>query len=151
PDRHALPPVVEPAPARDAVDVAAHLDPRQGEELLPGPAPRTLDQPEDSKIPLGEVHLRDRAMVEHRPFVGEDLAGRESLPLPGDLGGIGQWTGGVHDSMLHGPRLDPKRWAWTAAEDGLRERHGLGLIAHRPGHARRSGPWRSRRGREIGP
>ena len=70
---------VEPAPARDAVDVLRHLDPRQLAQLLPGQRQRRVDLAGDREVPAREVGrvLGDRAGVKHRPLLGQVLARRQ--------------------------------------------------------------------------
>ena len=46
---------VEPAPARDAVDVLRHLDPRQLAQLLPAQRQRRVDLAGDREVPAGEI------------------------------------------------------------------------------------------------
>ena len=69
---------VEPAPARDAVDVLRHLDSRQLVQLLPVERDRGVDLAGDPEVPAGEVGgiRRDRAGMEDRPLLGQVLARR---------------------------------------------------------------------------
>ena len=55
---HAAEARVEPAPARDAVDVGRDLGLRQLPELLPREPDRVLDLTEDAEIPHREIDLR---------------------------------------------------------------------------------------------
>ena len=73
---------VEPAPARDAVDVLRHLDARKLVQLLPRQRHRGVDLAGDAEVPAGEIGRirRDRAGVEDRPFLGQVLAGRAAGP-----------------------------------------------------------------------
>jgi len=67
--------IVEPAPPRNAVDVAHGLLLRQRAELAPGDLERVRDQTGDAESPRREVHRRDPSGVEHRPLPGLDLTG----------------------------------------------------------------------------
>src|SRR5213592_1701989 len=68
---------VEAAPARHAVDVDGDLGARKRLELVPCARDRPLDFAEDAEVPRGQVGLRDRAGMEHRPLLGQVLPGRE--------------------------------------------------------------------------
>jgi hypothetical protein len=68
---------VEPAPARDAVDVDDHLRCRQRAELVVAQPRLALDLAEDAEVPAREVDVRDVAGVEHGPLLGEVLPRRQ--------------------------------------------------------------------------
>src|SRR5947208_4152258 len=82
------------------MDVAPDSNPRQGPELLVGPAHRLLHQAEHPELPGREVGARDRAVVQHRPLVGEDLAGRKPRLVLRALSGIGRIGPGIHARNL---------------------------------------------------
>ena len=79
---------VEAAPARDAVDVLGHFDLRQLVELLPRERRLTLDLAPDAEVPGREVGLRDGSGVEHRPLVGDVLAGRQPSRVVAGVGDL---------------------------------------------------------------
>src|SRR5262245_14480531 len=74
-DRHAFPDVVELRPARHAVDVRGDRDPRQLQELRPGPRRLVLDEPVAAKRPAGWIEARRAAVREHGPLGRQDLTG----------------------------------------------------------------------------
>src|SRR4051812_12480641 len=65
---------VEPAPARDAVDVHGHRAARQLLQLLPGQRQRLLDLAEDAEVPRAEVGVGNRPCVQHGPLLRQVLA-----------------------------------------------------------------------------
>src|SRR5690606_22715716 len=69
---------VELAPARDAVDI--RMDFRRGDlaELVPGPARFLFDFAEHSQRPGRRIDGGHRAIVQHREFERQRLAGREA-------------------------------------------------------------------------
>src|SRR5262249_35923337 len=69
---------VEPAPARDAVDVLRRARPRQLSELRPVELQLVLHFAEDAERPGREVGLRHPAGVEDGPLLGQVLAGRKA-------------------------------------------------------------------------
>ncbi len=86
--------VVELRPARDAVDVAAHVDARQRHHLAHRPLRRCVDEAEGAEGPLREVDVGDRAVVQDRPALRLHLAGREARGA--HVGSIGRT-----DTILH--------------------------------------------------
>ena len=64
---HASPVVVEPAPRRDAMEVADVLDLRQVHELLPRQREWILNEADDLQLPILERDIRRFAEAEHRP------------------------------------------------------------------------------------
>src|SRR5262245_16164083 len=77
-DGHAGPPVAEPAPAGDTVDVRRHVLRGESAYLTVVEAERLFDRSEDVEVPPGDVGLGDGAEVEEWPAVGrcQRLAGR---------------------------------------------------------------------------
>src|SRR4051812_2901579 len=73
-----FPPVVEPTPAGDTVDIGGHLDSGKGEELLPGPAHRLLDRTETAEGPARQIQLGGFSVSQYWPFPGEYLPGRQA-------------------------------------------------------------------------
>jgi hypothetical protein len=57
------------------MDIGRRLNLGQLEELFPGQLDRPRDPPPDAKGPSGEIHVRHRAVMEDRPFLGQHLAG----------------------------------------------------------------------------
>src|SRR5438309_6914621 len=78
-NRDALPPIVEPTPARHAMNVGRDFDPRQVEEFLPRPGKLFLDQAEASKRPGLQVDPGRGSVREHGPLFREHLTGRQAL------------------------------------------------------------------------
>ena len=84
-----------------------HLDLRQLVELLPRERrARLLDLAPDAEVPGREVGVRDRAGVEHRPLVGEVLAGRQPRRV----------VAGVDDLLLR-PRSEEGHAAYTSHDE----------------------------------
>ena len=52
---------------------------RQRHELVVVERDRVLDQAPDPEVPCRRVELRDRAVVQHRPLLGQVLAGRQAV------------------------------------------------------------------------
>jgi len=77
-EEDAGPAIVEAAPARDAVKVRSDFGLREREKFLPGKFRRSGDFAGDFEVPPGFVEMRNRAIVEDRPFQRERLAGRET-------------------------------------------------------------------------
>ena len=69
---------VEPAPARDAVDVDGDLGLRQRPQLVVREGDRPLDLAEDLEVPRRQFCSRDAAGVEDRPLVGQVLTRRQA-------------------------------------------------------------------------
>jgi hypothetical protein len=63
---------------------------RQSEELVVGERQRLFDEPRHLEAPRGEVHVRDLAVVQHRPFLGEHLPGRKAIAVMRDRIDFGQ-------------------------------------------------------------
>src|SRR3954453_12898664 len=83
PQRHSLhqfcgenpsPTVVEPAPARDRVQVPKYFALRQLRELFPRKPQLLLYQAEHAKIPRRGTKDRHRAHMQHRPLEGQRLS-----------------------------------------------------------------------------
>ena len=70
------PAIVEAAPARDAVKVRSNFGLREREKFLPGKFGRSGDLARNLEVPLRFVEMRDRTVVENRPFQRKGLAGR---------------------------------------------------------------------------
>ena len=81
--RHSLEPVVETAPAGDAMDVAERFGPRQRLQLGPGQAERTLDGAREGEAPPRQVDPGHAPVVQHRPLPGGDLPWREAVTIGG--------------------------------------------------------------------
>jgi len=75
-EEDAGPAIVKAAPARDAMKVRSNFGLRGREKFLPGKFGRSGDFARDLEVPLGFVEMRDRTVVENRPFQREGLAGR---------------------------------------------------------------------------
>src|SRR5437867_730215 len=84
-DPHALPSVVEPRPARDAVDIGGARHAREPEELLPRPHDLTLDESEAPERPARRIEGGRAAVGEDGPFRRARLARGDP---PGE-GGVG--------------------------------------------------------------
>lgn len=80
--RDARPFVVVERPGGDAMDVGDVLELRLGHEVGPLPDERRLDGALDFKLPFVLRDVRLQAEIEHRPFLDQALAGRQSLLMP---------------------------------------------------------------------
>src|SRR5438445_13623115 len=76
---NALPGVVQPAPGRDAMHVSRDRRRRQPADFVPGQRRRRVDLAVEAQPPLRHVIARRTAIGEHRPFLREHLAGRQSM------------------------------------------------------------------------
>ena len=79
---------VEAAPARNAVNVGRDIGRRQRRQLGEAEGQRLLDLAAHLERPGGKVDARHVAGVEHRPLLGEVLAGRQAggvVPRLADL------------------------------------------------------------------
>src|SRR5438874_7489432 len=76
--------VVESAPGRDAMNVAVHRFAGELQEFAVRQSKRILNETRNYERPCGCVDHWDVAVMQHRPFGGFDLAGRD--PRPGGLG-----------------------------------------------------------------
>src|SRR5205807_9989496 len=70
PYRHTGPPIAQPAPTRDAVDVGDNVFRGQRAQLAVVERHLVLHRPENLEIPLRDVRLRYRAEMQERPAVG---------------------------------------------------------------------------------
>ncbi len=61
------------------MDVGVDRPARQALHVLPGQRERLLDQAGDAEVPGVEVDLWHRAVVQHRPLLGQVLAGRQPI------------------------------------------------------------------------
>src|SRR6266550_1762566 len=77
-DRHAFEIVVEPAPRRNAMDVAVDGPAGQGEKFVPRQRERPFDHAGNRECPLRRVDAGYVAVMQDRPFGSLDLAGRDS-------------------------------------------------------------------------
>ena len=77
---HAVPQVAEPAPARQAVEVACPPDPGKCVELSPYPSQRCFHSAVRPELPALRIEVRHRAVVQNRPFQRERLAAGEGGP-----------------------------------------------------------------------
>ena len=78
-DGHSFEGVIEAAPRRDTVDVTVHGLARQREELVVRKSERLLDETGNHERPFRCVDGGDVAVVQHRPFGGDDLARRDAV------------------------------------------------------------------------
>src|SRR5207302_10974581 len=77
----------EAAPRGDAVDVAEDVDAGEGVQLSEAQRDLTLDGAGDTEAPPLQVAGRvrdDRAVLEHRPLLGEHLAGWQAMGVGDD-------------------------------------------------------------------
>src|SRR5947209_2384514 len=75
PERDTFPLVVKAAPAGDAMEITGVFGARQLVEFVPGKLQWVLDQAPHPEVPLSGVEARNRAVMQHRPFQRERLAG----------------------------------------------------------------------------
>src|SRR2546430_5284401 len=78
-DRHSLERVIQPAPCRDAMDIAIDGLARKREKLIVGEREGFLDKAGNHERPLRRVDRRDITVMKDRPFGGGDLAGRDAV------------------------------------------------------------------------
>src|SRR6266550_4395556 len=76
--RHAFEAVIEPASGRDAMDVAFDRLARERKQIGPRQREGALDQTGNREGPGRYVHGGYVAIMQHRPFGGLDLAGRDA-------------------------------------------------------------------------
>src|SRR5262249_29879397 len=74
-----LPDIAIAAPGRDTVDVTGERCARQRQQLLPGQLERLLHLTPDLEAIGLDVELGGRFIAEHRPFLREILARRETI------------------------------------------------------------------------
>src|SRR5260370_898510 len=77
-DLDTLPPVVEPRPRRDAMEVGGLVRFRQRTNLLVRQAQRLLDQTNHAKVPLLRIKTRSRPEAQHRKPGNQILTGRKT-------------------------------------------------------------------------
>jgi hypothetical protein len=67
---------------------------RQGKELIVRERERLLYESRHLEAPRGEVHARDIAVVQHGPFLGENLPWRKAIAITRNRVDFGQEIGG---------------------------------------------------------
>src|SRR5215203_5333770 len=72
---------VEAAPPRDAMNIGGDVRLWQFLKLVVRQRDLAFDRAEDAEVPRREVRARNRARVQHGPFVRQVLAGREALRI----------------------------------------------------------------------
>jgi len=61
------------------MDVGLELGSRQAPDVVMRQAKRVFNESIDAQVPCGQIHARDAAVMEHGPFLGQVLSGRESV------------------------------------------------------------------------
>lgn len=82
----AFPEVIEARPARDAVEIRMNFDAGKGEELFPVEAHLLIDESRQRESPAGGVEVGRAEGIQHWPFDGLGLAGRDAIGAAG-IGG----------------------------------------------------------------
>src|SRR5258708_5600308 len=75
--QHALPPIVQPAPARHAMKIRSHLRLRQRSKFFPAQPHRLFQQSRNLEVPLGRIKTRHTPVIHHRPFQRQRLPRRQ--------------------------------------------------------------------------
>ena len=83
PRRDAFPKIAEPRPARHTMEIGKDPNPRKIYKIIPTPLDIFSYQTADAEAPCREIDRRWPAGIEHRPFSGARLAGRNAFKTPG--------------------------------------------------------------------